>query len=79
MTDKKPAVRTRKSGEKVMTLPDGTVKLVADNTLASTLMSTEDSMRQAEAAKTAARLDAVDTKRESLASGDAVPDDKRVV
>lgn len=79
MTDKKPAVRTRKSGEKVMTLPDGTVQMVAANSLANTLMSTEDSMREAEAAKTAARLDAVETKRESLASGDAVPDDKRVV
>lgn len=79
MTDNKPAVRTRKSGEKVMTLPDGTVQMVAANSLANTLMSTEDSMREAEAAKTAARLDAVETKRESLASGDAVPDDKRVV
>ena len=79
MTDNKPAVRTRKSGEKVMTLPDGTVQMVAANSLANTLMSTEDSMRESEAAKTAARLDAVETKRESLASGDAVPDDKRVV
>ena len=79
MTDNKPAVRTRKSGEKVMTLPDGTVQMVAANSLANTLMSTEDSMREAEAAKTAARLDAVETKRESLASGDAVPDDKRPI
>lgn len=73
-----PAKRTRK-GEKFIVLEDGTEQLVPNNRLAATLAATDNEMREADAAKTAARLAAVDAKRESLASGDAVPADKRVV
>lgn len=70
--------KTRK-GEKIIVLEDGTEQLVPVNTLAVTLAATDNAMRQEDAAKTAARLAAIDAKRESLASGDAVPHDKRVV
>lgn len=70
--------RTRK-GEKIVVLEDGTEQLLPSHSLAYTLASTDNAMREEDAAKTAARLAAVRAKRESLASGDAVPDDKRVV
>lgn len=70
--------RTRK-GEKIVVLEDGTEQLVPHNSLAHTLAHTDNAMREEDAAKTAARLAAVDAKRDRLASGDAVPDDKRVV
>lgn len=79
MTDKKPRRRTLKSGDQVYTGEDGFRYLVTTNTLAETLAATDNAMREEDAAKTAARLDAVRAKRESLASGDAVPDDKRAV
>lgn len=78
MTEKKPRRRTLKSGEKVVTV-DGVRQIVPTGTLAETLAATDNAMREADAAKTAARLAAVEAKRESLASGDAVPSDKRVV
>jgi hypothetical protein len=67
---KKTTGRTLKSGDGVT---------FASDALAATLDSTENEVREANAAKTAARLAAVRAKRESLAAGDAVPDDKRVV
>ena len=70
--------RTRK-GERIVVLDDGTEQLVAHNSLAAALASTDNAMREADAAKTAARLEAVEAKRDALASGDAVPADKRVV
>lgn len=70
--------KTRK-GEKLIVLEDGTEQLLPTHDLASTLAATDNAMREADAARTAARLDAVTAKRESLASGDAVPDDKRPV
>lgn len=77
MTDKK--TRTLKSGEKVVVLEDGVKQMIAANSLANTLMATENVLREEDAAKTAARLQAIEAKRESLGSGDAVPDDKRPV
>lgn len=78
MAPKKPTTRTLRSGEKVSYLDDGR-HLVPADPVAAALESTDNAMREADAAKTAARLAAVRAKRESLASGDAVPDDKRVV
>ena len=77
MTEKK--TRTLKSGEKVVVLEDGVKQMIAANSLANTLMATENQLREADAAKTAARLEAVQAKRDSLDAGDAVPDDKRPV
>lgn len=79
MTEKKPRTRTLKSGEKVIVLEDGVKQMIAANSLANTLMATDNAMREEDAAKTAARLEAIQVKRDSLDAGDAVPDDKRVV
>ena len=79
MTEKKPRPRTLKSGEKVITLEDGVRQMIAANSLANTLMATENTVRQDDAALTAARLESVRAKQESLSAGDAVPDDKRAV
>lgn len=79
MGKKRPSTRTLPSGERVVHDPDGSQTLIPSKGLRGTVESTEGVMREADEAKTAARLDAVRAKRESLASGDAVPSDKRVV
>lgn len=79
MGNKRPSVRTLPSGEQVLHSPDGSEVIIASPGLRGTVESTENAMREEDAVKTAARLAAVRAKRESLAAGDAVPDDKRVV
>lgn len=79
MAKKRATSRTLRTGERVTYQGDGTRHLVPADPVGAALDSTEDEMRRADAAKTAARLAAVRAKRESLAAGDAVPDDKRVV
>jgi hypothetical protein len=59
--------------------PDGTQYLLPTNSLVNTLMSTESAMRQDAADKEALRMSTIEAKRESLATGDAVPSEKRVV
>ena len=77
---KKPAPRVlKKSGEKVITLPDGNRQIIPSGGLAATLAATEGADRREDAELTQARLSAIEVKRESLSAGDAVPDDKRVV
>lgn len=80
MGDKKITTRTVKgTDEKVLHHPDGTQHLVPRRSLAAALAQTEDQARAADAALTAARLEAVEGKRESLSAGDSVPDDKRAI
>lgn len=79
MGKKRSSIRTLPSGEKVVHHPDGSQTLIVSAGLRDTVESTENAMREADLAKTAARLAAIKAKRDALASGDAVPDDKRAV
>ena len=75
---KKPKTRTRR-GEKMVVLEDGSLQLIPSQSLAATLASTDNAMREEDSAKTAARLDAIREKQDSLSTGDSVPGDKRAI
>lgn len=77
--DSRPRIGTLKSGEKTQPMPDGSRRIVPTGSLAATLAATDDAMREAESAVTAARIAAVEAKREALIDGDEVPAEKRVV
>lgn len=80
MGDKRPTIRTLKSsGEKVTHYPDGTQVMIPADPLAESLKDTESVLRSSERKKAEARQEAVEAKRDSLASGNSVPSDKRVV
>lgn len=80
MAAKKPVTRTLKnSGEKVTYHPDGVRQIVNPGSLAATLAATEEVDRESDSQLSDQRLAAVEHKRDSLSSGDSVPDDKRPV
>ena len=79
MGDKRPSVRTLPSGEKVVHHPDGTQRLIPSGRAKATLAATAAQADADAAALESRMLDAVAAKREALASGDAVPGDKRPV
>lgn len=79
MGDKRPSVRTLTSGEQVVHHPGGDQYLIPTTSLADVLAHREPELRAAEDDLTAQRMSTIDAKRESLASGDEVPGEKRAV
>lgn len=80
MGAKRPSVRTLKgSGEKVVHHPSGVQEIVPGRSLAATLASTEDDTRRGAERQSRSRLDSIQAKRDSLSSGDSVPDAQRPV
>jgi len=77
--DKRPSVRTLPSGERVVHHPGGDQYLIPTTSLADLLAYTEPEQRAAEDALTAERMSTIDAKRESLATGDVVPNEKRAL
>jgi hypothetical protein len=79
MGTKRPSTRTLPSGEQIEHRPGGDQYLIPTTSLAAVLAHTEADMRAAAEKLTAQRLSTIEAKRESLASGDEVPGEKRAV
>jgi len=79
MGDKRPSVRTLPSGEQVVHHPGGEQYLIPTTSLADVLAHVEPETRAAGDALTAERMSTIDAKRESLATGDVVPGEKRAI
>lgn len=79
MGDKRPSVRTLPSGEQVVHHPGGDQYLIPTTGMAEVLAHTEPERRAAQDDLTEKRMSTIDAKRDSLASGDVVPGEKRAL
>lgn len=79
MGQKRPSIRTLPSGEKVMHYPDGTQRLIPEDKVRSFLDTIREDVDRRSDEIDHRLMEAVRAKKESLDSGDSVPDDKRPV
>lgn len=79
MGKKRDSVRTLPDGRKVVHHPDGEQDLIQNGRMVKRLASAEESTAAKVAGLRERAQAAAQRKRESLASGDAVPSDKRPI